>query len=74
MIVKEGWIGANSEEEAKEKINERYPGCSISKVYQKLSGMWAYEVTEKEQEDSAAVPFQDDDPPEDEPEELESEA
>jgi hypothetical protein len=69
--VKEGWIGANSEQEARDRVQDRFPGCTIRKVYQKLSGMWAYIV--EEQEDVAEVPFQDEPPEDDEPEEAESE-
>ena len=75
MITKEGWIGANSKEDAKDRIKDKFPGCTIEKLYEKLSGMWAYVVKEqeKEQEEIAAVPFQEEEPSEDEPDTLDSE-
>ena len=44
MNVHKGWVGAFSKEQAETQILEMYPGAQIDRLYEKIKGMWSYEV------------------------------
>ena len=44
MNVHKGWIGAVSREQAETLVLEMYPEARIDRLYEKIKGMWSYEV------------------------------
>jgi len=44
VATKSGWIGASSKEDARNRIMERFPEGQIIRLYEKILGMFAYEV------------------------------
>ena len=44
VAIETGWIGANTKEQAEEILQTKFPGGRIIRVYEKISGMFAYEI------------------------------
>jgi len=42
--IVENWIGATSKQDAEEKIQKEFPSGLITRLYEKVPGMWAYKV------------------------------
>lgn len=44
VAIETGWIGANTKEQAEEILQTKFPGGRIIRVYEKILGMFAYEI------------------------------
>jgi len=44
MALIEEWVGAESMEDAVRIVLNRYPGCEILQIWQRVAGLWAYKI------------------------------
>lgn len=44
MSIEKGWIGANTEKQARELLSKKFPDGEILNIYEKIAGMFSYEV------------------------------